>query len=141
MNALRDPEGVLIAAMDIEDVWQLDLLAEAKLVFGTTDVAHPAVWPLFENVGILAVQEVPRAETENYGVVDGRSWDDNLFHVSGIVERPASEHAPSNLAVIGRYILPSRIFHHLEQTPNRQAWRRKVPAWKGWVSCGRQGHS
>ena len=69
------------------------------------------------NVGILAVQEVPRAETKSYGVVDGRAWDDKLFHVSGIVEKPAPEHAPSNLAVIGRYILPARIFHHLEQTP------------------------
>ncbi|MEW5791527.1 MAG: UTP--glucose-1-phosphate uridylyltransferase GalU [Pseudomonadota bacterium] len=69
------------------------------------------------NVGLLAVQEVPRSETKHYGVVDGKPWDERLHHVAGLVEKPSPETAPSNLAVIGRYILPARIFHHLEHTP------------------------
>lgn len=48
MVALRDPEGVLVAVMDVEDIWQPDLLAEAELVFGTIDKAHPAVRHLLE---------------------------------------------------------------------------------------------
>lgn len=69
------------------------------------------------NTGILAAQEVPRSETRHYGIVDGKTWDDDLFHVSNIVEKPKPEDAPSTLAVIGRYILPARIFYHLMQTP------------------------
>ncbi|MBU2729251.1 UTP--glucose-1-phosphate uridylyltransferase GalU [Acidithiobacillus caldus] len=64
--------------------------------------------------GILGVEEIPREHSSRYGVVDARPWDDQVFQVSGIVEKPAPEDAPSNLGVIGRYILPARIFHFLE---------------------------
>ena len=41
--ALRDPEGVMLAALHVEDVWQPNLLAEAEMVFGTTSKVHPGV--------------------------------------------------------------------------------------------------
>lgn len=62
----------------------------------------------------LAVQEVPRADTRNYGIVATRPVTDRVEMVSRIVEKPNPEEAPSNLAVVGRYILSPRIFHHLE---------------------------
>ncbi len=63
---------------------------------------------------VLGVQDVPRAETRSYGIVDARKVAERIEQVSAIVEKPKPEEAPSTLAVVGRYILTPRIFHHLE---------------------------
>lgn len=63
---------------------------------------------------VLGVQDVPRAETKSYGIVDARPVADRLEQLHAIVEKPKPEDAPSTLAVVGRYILTPRIFHHLE---------------------------
>jgi len=63
---------------------------------------------------VLGVQDVPRADTKSYGIVDSRRVADRVEQVSGIVEKPKPEDAPSTLAVVGRYILTPHIFHHLE---------------------------
>lgn len=63
---------------------------------------------------ILGVQDVPRAQTSQYGIVVSTSLEDDLEQVSAIVEKPKPEDAPSTLAVVGRYILTPRIFHHLK---------------------------
>ncbi|HAS54883.1 MAG: UTP--glucose-1-phosphate uridylyltransferase [Nitrospirae bacterium GWC2_57_13] len=65
---------------------------------------------------ILAIQEVSRSEVSQYGVIDGRKVDDRVYEVRGVVEKPAPEDAPSNLAIIGRYILTPEIFTALENT-------------------------
>jgi len=62
---------------------------------------------------LLAVQEVPRDETASYGVVDAAKLADRLDRVRAVVEKPRPEEMPSNLAVVGRYILTPRIFYHL----------------------------
>ena len=59
--------------------------------------------------GVLAVQEVPRVETESYGIVSA----DSSGRVRAMVEKPKPEAAPSNLAVVGRYLLPPEIFKYL----------------------------
>ena len=66
---------------------------------------------------ILAVQDVPRAHTPRYGIVSGDRVEGDVVDVSGIVEKPAPEVAPSTLAVAGRYILTPGIFHELERIP------------------------
>jgi UTP--glucose-1-phosphate uridylyltransferase len=63
---------------------------------------------------ILGVQDVPRAHTKQYGIVSSTTLEKNVERVHGIVEKPKPEVAPSTLAVVGRYILTPRIFHHLE---------------------------
>jgi len=63
---------------------------------------------------IIGVQEVPREETSQYGIVVAKEWDKGTFKMSGIVEKPKPEEAPSTLGVVGRYILTPRIFQHLE---------------------------
>jgi UTP--glucose-1-phosphate uridylyltransferase len=68
-----------------------------------------------EGRSVLGVQEVPRTQTEAYGIVRSTRIDDRLESVEGIVEKPRPEAAPSTLAVIGRYVLTPRIFHHLER--------------------------
>jgi len=64
---------------------------------------------------ILGVQEVPRADTRSYGIVAAQPLAERLERVTAIVEKPRPEEAPSTLAVVGRYILTPRIFHHLER--------------------------
>jgi UTP--glucose-1-phosphate uridylyltransferase len=66
---------------------------------------------------ILAVQDVPREHTRRYGIVSGNAVQEGVVDVSGIVEKPAPEVAPSTLAVAGRYILTPGIFHELENIP------------------------
>jgi UTP--glucose-1-phosphate uridylyltransferase len=62
---------------------------------------------------VIGVQEVPRADTKSYGIVDTKPLTDTLEQINRIVEKPAPEDAPSTLAVVGRYVLTPRIFHHL----------------------------
>nr|WP_315250012.1 UTP--glucose-1-phosphate uridylyltransferase GalU [uncultured Duganella sp.] len=68
----------------------------------------------YERSSILAVQDVPRAATRQYGIVSASNYRENLELVHGIVEKPMPEVAPSTLAVVGRYVLSSRIFDYLE---------------------------
>lgn len=66
---------------------------------------------------IVAVEEVPQEETSLYGIVAGVEEADGVLRVSDMVEKPALEEAPSNLAIIGRYILTPDIFEIIENTP------------------------
>ena len=65
---------------------------------------------------VVAVQEVPREQVHKYGVVAGRAIDERLTVVETMVEKPSAEEAPSNLAIIGRYILTPDIFELIEKT-------------------------
>ena len=66
---------------------------------------------------IIAVEEVPEDEIHKYGVIKGSMIRDDIFRVDDMVEKPAPGTAPSNLAIIGRYILTPDIFDIIESTP------------------------
>lgn len=66
---------------------------------------------------IVAIQEVPEEQISKFGVIAGDPIRDDLYRISDMVEKPKKEDAPSNLAIIGRYILTPDIFDILEQTP------------------------
>ena len=66
---------------------------------------------------IVAIEEVPEDETYRYGVIEGDLEEDNIYRVRNMVEKPAPEDAPSNLAIIGRYILSADIFDVIRNTP------------------------
>jgi len=68
----------------------------------------------YYHCSVLGVQDVPRADTRSYGIVDSRPLAERVEQVLGMVEKPKPEEAPSTLAVVGRYVLTPRIFHHLE---------------------------
>jgi UTP--glucose-1-phosphate uridylyltransferase len=68
-----------------------------------------------EHCSLLGVQEIPLEQSRQYGMVKAETRSADLGEVSAIIEKPAPEVAPSNLAVVGRYILTPRIFHHLEK--------------------------
>jgi UTP--glucose-1-phosphate uridylyltransferase len=74
------------------------------------------------HASVVAVMEVPHSETGRYGVIAGDPVDETinqgrLRRVTRLVEKPSPDEAPSNLAVIGRYVLTPKIFDKLEQTP------------------------
>ena len=66
---------------------------------------------------IVAIQEVPDDQVEKFGVIAGDPIRDDLFRVTDMVEKPKKEDAPSNLAIIGRYILTPDIFNLKRKTP------------------------
>jgi UTP--glucose-1-phosphate uridylyltransferase len=65
---------------------------------------------------VIAVQDVPRAQTGSYGIVATDAFDGRQGRIHAIVEKPQPDEAPSNLAVVGRYVLNPRIFELLEST-------------------------
>ena len=69
-----------------------------------------------QNAGVIAVEEVPQNDTDKYGIVDATPIDERSAQIRHMVEKPKPADAPSNLAVVGRYVLPGRIFQLLEQT-------------------------
>lgn len=66
---------------------------------------------------IVAIEEVPPEETDKYGVIAGEPIKDDLYTITDMVEKPAPDKAPSNLAIIGRYILTPDIFDILRELP------------------------
>lgn len=66
---------------------------------------------------IVAIEEVPMADISRYGVIAGENIKEGLYRVTDMVEKPPADKAPSNLAIIGRYILTPDIFDILERTP------------------------
>ena len=69
----------------------------------------------YYHCSVLGVEEVPREDTKSYGIVAAKPLADRVEQISAIVEKPKPEDAPSNLAVVGRYVLTPRIFELLEQ--------------------------
>jgi len=65
---------------------------------------------------IVATMEVPMEEVHKYGVIEGNMIEDDIYMVSNMVEKPDNDKAPTNLAVIGRYILTPDIFKVIEKT-------------------------
>jgi UTP--glucose-1-phosphate uridylyltransferase len=70
----------------------------------------------YDKVGgnVIAVNEVPKEETNKYGVIAPGSVDGNVYEVKGMVEKPKPEDAPSNLSITGRYILQPEVFDYLD---------------------------
>lgn len=66
---------------------------------------------------VLGVQNVPRDKVSQYGIVSGIMVDNRVFKVKDMVEKPDIDKAPSNTAILGRYIITPEIFTHLDRTP------------------------
>ncbi|MBU1235327.1 MAG: UTP--glucose-1-phosphate uridylyltransferase GalU [Gammaproteobacteria bacterium] len=117
---IRQPEAlglghaVLCAKPAVNDEPFAVLLAD-DLLDGNPPVMKQMVDTFnYYHCSVLGVQDVPRADTRSYGIVDSRPLAERVEQVSAMVEKPKPEDAPSTLAVVGRYVLTPRIFHHLE---------------------------
>jgi UTP--glucose-1-phosphate uridylyltransferase len=87
------------------------------------DAAEPCIGQMirvYERRGnpVIALQEVPREQTRHYGIVGARpiAQDARVVEITDMVEKPTPDRAPSNLAIIGRYLLPPETFEILEAT-------------------------
>ena len=114
-QALGLGHAVLCAAPVVGDEPFAVILADDLVAHPT----RPCLTQMVEAYGrlqssVIGVEEVAREEVSSYGVVSGRGIDEGLLQLDGIVEKPAPQDAPSNLAVVGRYILSPRIFSLLE---------------------------
>ena len=114
-EALGLGHAVLCAQPVVQDEPFAVILAD-DLIDGEMPIMKQMV-NVFErhHCSVLGVQEVPREQTRQYGIVSSTNLEPGVEKVNGIVEKPKPEVAPSTLAVVGRYILTPRIFHHLEQ--------------------------
>ena len=68
------------------------------------------------NTTILGVQQVERKNVDKYGIVDGTRLSDQVYKVDNLIEKPKVDKAPSNLAILGRYIITPEIFDILDKT-------------------------
>lgn len=114
-EALGLGHAVLCAKPVIGDEPFAVLLAD-DLVYEKSEHTVAQMQPIFRKYGrsILATETVPKEETNKYGIVSTTSIEDRIGQLNKIVEKPAPADAPSDQAVIGRYILTPRIFHYLE---------------------------
>ncbi|MBI2384193.1 MAG: UTP--glucose-1-phosphate uridylyltransferase GalU [Gammaproteobacteria bacterium] len=103
--AVGDEDFSVLLADDLIDGRLLPCLAQMQRVYQE----HGA--------SVIAVQPVPKDEISSYGVVEAQNIAPGLGEIRRIVEKPKADEAPSNLAVVGRYILTPRIFKLLERTP------------------------
>ena len=89
------------------------------LCFGEDDGVLAQMVELYKQFRctIVAIEEVPDDQIEKFGVIAGDMIRDDLYRVTDMVEKPKKEDAPSNLAIIGRYILTPDIFDILRNTP------------------------
>jgi len=113
--ALGLGHAVLCAKPVVQDEPFAVILAD-DLIDGVPGIVKQMV-DVFEKhqCSVLGVQDVPRSQTRQYGIVSSTNLEPDVEKVNGMVEKPKPEDAPSTLAVVGRYILTPRIFHHLEQ--------------------------
>ncbi len=113
-EALGLGHAVLCAKPAVADEPFAVLLADDLIVAARPVIQQMAEVHAQHRCSVLGVQEVPRADTGSYGIVASQPLAERLEKIAAIVEKPAPDAAPSTLAVVGRYILTPRIFHHLD---------------------------
>jgi UTP--glucose-1-phosphate uridylyltransferase len=116
-EALGLGHAVLCAWPAVGDEDFYVILAD-DLIDGRLQPALAQMHRVYQQYGtsVLAVQRVPQEEVSSYGIVDTQPVGPGLSEIRRMVEKPKPEEAPSNLAVVGRYILTPRIFKLLERT-------------------------
>ncbi|MEO8460406.1 MAG: UTP--glucose-1-phosphate uridylyltransferase GalU [Dokdonella sp.] len=103
-----EPFGVILAD---------DLIWNGSVEEGKPGALRQMAGSLSDDVaGVVAVEEVAHDQTDKYGIVDAEPISDRAARIKFVVEKPKPDVAPSNLAIVGRYVLPGRIFELLEQT-------------------------
>lgn len=102
-NLVRDEPFAVLLGDDIIDA-NVPVLKQMLEMYYTYDAP------------IIAVQEVDRSQVCSYGIINSNQVDDRVYRISDMVEKPRIEDAPSNLAIIGRYILTPEIVGLLEKT-------------------------
>jgi UTP--glucose-1-phosphate uridylyltransferase len=93
------------------------LLADDLIDAATPVMAQMTEIARREQYSVIGVMQVPQSDAGNYGIVEADASDNRLSRISRIIEKPKAGESSSTLAVVGRYILTPRIFHHLKTMP------------------------
>ncbi len=118
---IRQPEALglghaVLCAQPVVQNEPFAVILADDLIEGETPVMKQMVdVALRHHCSVLGVQDVPRSHTRQYGIVSATNLEPGVELAHGIVEKPSPDVAPSTLAVVGRYVLMPRVFHHLSQ--------------------------
>jgi UTP--glucose-1-phosphate uridylyltransferase len=120
---IRQPEALglghaVLCAKDVVGNSPFAVILADDLIDGEGDGCLAQMSDEFEKYqsSILGIEKVSPEETEKYGIIESEGFDNHIGKVKAIVEKPKPKDAPSNLGVVGRYILTPKIFDMLEQT-------------------------
>jgi UTP--glucose-1-phosphate uridylyltransferase len=119
----KEPLGLghaILCARDVVGDEPFLVLLPDDIIAAQTPVGRQMI-DVYEKYGqgVVSIMRVPEHETSRYGIVDGETWAPSLWRVRTLVEKPDPSIAPSNLGIIGRYLLPPIIFNYLsEQSPD-----------------------
>jgi UTP--glucose-1-phosphate uridylyltransferase len=90
----------------------------------------------YEDISLIALEEVPREDVSKYGIVDGDRVSESIIRMRRVIEKPSLEEAPTNYAIIGRYIFTPKIFEHLKRIPKRGGEYQLTDAIQGLIDDG-----
>ncbi|KPJ88829.1 MAG: UTP--glucose-1-phosphate uridylyltransferase [Gammaproteobacteria bacterium SG8_11] len=120
---IRQPEALglghaVLCAKDVVGNSPFAVILADDLIYDDSDgcLAQMAAQFTKYQSSILGIEQVSADETEKYGIIDAEGFDNDIGKVKAIVEKPKPKDAPSNLGVVGRYILTPKIFELLEKT-------------------------
>ncbi len=140
---LGDGHALLAAAPFVGEDESVAVLFGDDIITGQT----PAIGQLIETYEryhdpVVAIQTVPQVKVSSYGVISGQALDDNVWQVDEFVEKPKPDEAPSNLAVVGRYIITADIFRLLaRQEPGKDDEIRLADAFVSYLADGGSMHA
>jgi UTP--glucose-1-phosphate uridylyltransferase len=105
------------AAIDTNELFAVALPDD--IIFGESpEIQHLKAIAERENAIVIAVQEVSKKDISLYGVISIREQiSENVYSINSLVEKPSADQAPSNLAIVGRYIFSQKIFKYIQKTP------------------------
>ncbi|MFA5945829.1 MAG: UTP--glucose-1-phosphate uridylyltransferase GalU [Patescibacteria group bacterium] len=136
---LGDGHAILAAAPFVGKDEAVAVLFGDDIISG----GQPAIGELISayerfDAPIAAIQEVPRDKISSYGIIDGVEIDGNTWEVKKFVEKPEPEDAPSNLGIVGRYVITPKIFQLLaKQKPGKDGEIRLADAFITLVESGK----
>ncbi|HSD49814.1 MAG TPA: UTP--glucose-1-phosphate uridylyltransferase GalU [Candidatus Methylomirabilis sp.] len=139
----KEPLGLghaVLAAKDLVGNEPFAVLLGDDILTDTTPALQQmiAVYEM-HRCSVMCVKRVPKEEVSRYGVIKGRRLEEHLYHIMDMVEKPEASQAPSDLAIIGRYILTPDIFPVLETTvPDRTGEIQLTNALKGLLRTKQQ---
>lgn len=128
---LGDGHAILSALPFIAEDEAVAVLFGDDIIYSPRTPAIGQLIKVYEKYGapVAAIQEVPKKDVSSYGVIGGKKIDEKVWEVNEFVEKPAKEDAPSNLAIVGRYVLTPELLRHLpKQKPGKDGEIRLADA-------------
>lgn len=137
---MGDGHAILSALPFIAEDEAVAVLFGDDIIYSPKIPAIGQLIKVYEKYGdpVAAIQEVPKKDVSSYGVIGGKKLDEKIWEVSDFVEKPAKEDAPSNLAIVGRYVLTPELLQRLpNQKPGKDGEIRLADAFISHLNDGK----